>query len=109
MRDVSYDEDRCRVHTGHLPRNLACLANLAISIPNPRSHWISLPDTIRSAPNPLLQTMNPSLAKQKIVVGSYQEEGGYVDGKKEGSWVERSTMESTYYLGGKNQQTKAPI
>ena len=29
VRDVSYDEDRCRVRTGHLPRNLACLTNLA--------------------------------------------------------------------------------
>ena len=32
MRDVSYDEDRCRVRSAHLPRNLACLTNLAISI-----------------------------------------------------------------------------
>ena len=32
VRDVSYHEDRCRARTGHLPRNLACLNNLAISI-----------------------------------------------------------------------------
>ena len=32
VRDFTYDEDRCRVHTGHTPRNLACLSNIAIAI-----------------------------------------------------------------------------
>ena len=32
VRDISYREDQCRVRTGHLPRNLACLTSLAISI-----------------------------------------------------------------------------
>ncbi len=31
-RDYSFDEDRCRVRVGNLPRNLATLSNLAISI-----------------------------------------------------------------------------
>ena len=37
-------------------------------LPNPPSKRISLPDTVRSAPNPLLHTMNPGLAKQKMAV-----------------------------------------
>ena len=32
VRDFSYDEDRCRVYVRDLPRNLACLTNIAISI-----------------------------------------------------------------------------
>ena len=32
VRDFSYDEDRCRVSAGDLPRNLAALSNTAISI-----------------------------------------------------------------------------
>ena len=32
VRDVSWDEDRCRAHVGHLPRNLAAMTNAAISI-----------------------------------------------------------------------------
>ena len=32
VRDFTYDEDRCRVRTRHLPRHLACLTNAAISI-----------------------------------------------------------------------------
>ena len=32
VRDFSYDEDRCRAHVKQLPRNLACLSNIAISI-----------------------------------------------------------------------------
>ena len=31
-RDITYDEDRCRVHAGHAPRNLACQSNIAIAI-----------------------------------------------------------------------------
>ena len=30
VRDVSCHEDRSRVRTGHLPRNLACMNNFAI-------------------------------------------------------------------------------
>ena len=47
MRDVSYDEDRCRVRTGHLPRNLACLTNLAISIVRLKGRFDSLPQAHR--------------------------------------------------------------
>ena len=32
VRDFTYDEDRCRARTRHLPRNLASLTNAAISI-----------------------------------------------------------------------------
>ena len=32
VRDWTYDEDRCRAHVRHTPRNLACLSNAAISI-----------------------------------------------------------------------------
>ena len=32
VRDFTYDEDRCRARVRHLPRNLACLSNAAISI-----------------------------------------------------------------------------
>lgn len=32
VRDVAFDEDRSRVRTGRLPRNLACLSNAAISL-----------------------------------------------------------------------------
>ena len=47
VRDVSYDEDRCRVRTGHLPRNLACLTNLAISIVRLKGRFDSLPQAHR--------------------------------------------------------------
>ena len=47
VRDVSYDEDRCRVRTGHLPRNLACLTNLAISIVRLKGCFDSLPQAHR--------------------------------------------------------------
>ena len=32
VRDFTYDEDRCRAYVRHLPRNLACLTNAAISL-----------------------------------------------------------------------------
>jgi predicted transposase YbfD/YdcC len=32
VRDVTYDEDRCRIRTKHGPRNMASIRNLAISI-----------------------------------------------------------------------------
>ena len=53
--------------------NLALTTRLATKthprrLPNPPSKRISLPDTVRSDPNPLLQTKNPSLAKQKLAV-----------------------------------------
>ena len=32
VRDFTYDEDRCRAHVRHMPRNLACLTNAAIAI-----------------------------------------------------------------------------
>ena len=47
MRDVSYDEDRCRVRSAHLPRNLACLTNLAISIVRLKGRFDYLPQAHR--------------------------------------------------------------
>ena len=47
VRDVSYDEDRSRVRTGHLPRNLACLTNLAISIVRIQGRFDYLPQAHR--------------------------------------------------------------
>ena len=47
VRDGSYDEDRCRVRTGHLPRNFACLTNLAISIVCLTGRFDSLPQAHR--------------------------------------------------------------
>jgi predicted transposase YbfD/YdcC len=32
VRDMAFDEDRCRHRTGHAPRALACLRNFAISL-----------------------------------------------------------------------------
>ena len=49
------DEDRCRVRTGHLPRNLACLTSLAISIVRIQGRFDSLPPSppsLRPAPLP---------------------------------------------------------
>ena len=47
VRDVSYGEDRCRVRTGYLPRNLACLTNLAISIVRIQRRFEFLPQAHR--------------------------------------------------------------
>ena len=47
VRDVSYDEDRCRVRSAHLPRNLACLTNLAISIVRLQGRFDYLPQAHR--------------------------------------------------------------
>ena len=33
VRDMAFDEDRCRARTGHAPRTLACLRNFAIVSP----------------------------------------------------------------------------
>ena len=32
VRDMAYDEDRCRARVGHTPRTLACLRNFTISL-----------------------------------------------------------------------------
>jgi predicted transposase YbfD/YdcC len=32
VRDMAYDEDRCRARTGNMPRVLACFRNFAISL-----------------------------------------------------------------------------
>ena len=47
VRDMSYDEDRCRVRTANLPRNLACLTNLAISIVRLEGRFEQLPKAHR--------------------------------------------------------------
>ena len=59
MRDVSYDEDRCRVRTGHLPRNLACLTNLAISIVRLKGRFDYLPQALCFAASPALRATPP--------------------------------------------------
>ena len=47
VRDVTYDEDRSRVRTGKLPRNLACLSNAAISIVRMRGRFRHQPQAHR--------------------------------------------------------------
>ena len=47
VRDVSFDEDRSRVRTGRLPRNLACLSNAAISIVRLRGRFPYQPQAQR--------------------------------------------------------------
>ena len=47
VRDVAYDEDRSRVRTGKLPRNLACLSNAAISIVRMRGEFHHQPQAHR--------------------------------------------------------------
>ena len=47
VRDFSYDEDRSRVRNGKLPRNLACLANAAISIVQLRGRFRHQPQAHR--------------------------------------------------------------
>ena len=47
VRDVSFDEDRSRVRTGPLPRNLACLSNAAISIVRLRGRFRYQPQAHR--------------------------------------------------------------
>ena len=47
VRDVSCGEDQCRVRAGHLPRNLACLTRLAISIVRIQGRFDLLPQAHR--------------------------------------------------------------
>ena len=47
VRDFTYDEDRCRVRVGNLPRNLACLTNAAISIARHAGRFAHLPPANR--------------------------------------------------------------
>ena len=47
VRDVTFDEDRSRVRTGQLPRNLACLSNVAISIVRLRARFQHQPEAHR--------------------------------------------------------------
>ena len=43
VRDLSWDEDRCRAHVGHLPLNLAAMTNAAISIVRCQGRFPYLP------------------------------------------------------------------
>jgi hypothetical protein len=52
IRDVTYDEDRCRIRTGNGPRAMATLRNLAIGILR-----LYLPGTVARANRVLV--MNP--------------------------------------------------
>ncbi len=45
--DFTCDEDRCRDRVRHLPRNLACLSNAAISIIRLRGEFKYLPEANR--------------------------------------------------------------
>ncbi len=47
VRDFTYDEDRCRVAVRHLPRNLACLTNVAISLIRCQSPFEGIPTANR--------------------------------------------------------------
>ncbi len=47
VRDWSWDEDRSRVRSGKLPRNLACLSNAAISIIRLRGRFQHQPQAQR--------------------------------------------------------------
>ena len=47
VRDVSFDEDRCRAHVRNLPSNLSCLTNAAISIVRCEGRFSYLPDANR--------------------------------------------------------------
>jgi hypothetical protein len=47
VRDVAFDEDRSRVRTGRLPRNLACLSNAAISLVRLRGRFRYQPQAHR--------------------------------------------------------------
>jgi len=47
VRDVTFDEDRSRVRTGRLPRNLACLSNAAISLVRLRGRFRYQPQAHR--------------------------------------------------------------
>ena len=46
-RDFTYDEDRCRAWVRHLPRNLACLTNVAIAIVRTHGRFRYLPEANR--------------------------------------------------------------
>ena len=47
VRDFTYDEDRCRAHVRHLPRNLFCLTNAAIAIVRCDGRFRFLPEANR--------------------------------------------------------------
>jgi predicted transposase YbfD/YdcC len=47
VRDFTYDEDRCRAHIRHLPRNLSCLTNAAIAIVRCDGRFRFLPEANR--------------------------------------------------------------
>ena len=47
VRDFTYDEDCCRAYVRHLPRNLACLTNVAIAIVRCDSRFRYLPEANR--------------------------------------------------------------
>ena len=47
VRDFSYDEDRCRISVGPLPRNLAALSNAAISLVRMMGQFQCLPPAHR--------------------------------------------------------------
>ena len=47
VRDFTYDEDRCRAHVRHLPRNLASLTNAAIAIVRYDGRFRYLPEANR--------------------------------------------------------------
>ena len=47
VRDFTYDEDRCRAHVRHMPRNLSCLTNAAIAIVRCGGRFSYMPEANR--------------------------------------------------------------
>ncbi len=47
VRDFTYDEDRCRAHVRHMPRNLSCLTNAAIAIVRCDGRFSYMPEANR--------------------------------------------------------------
>ena len=47
VRDFTCDEDRCRAHVRHLPRNLSCLTNAAIAIVRCDGRFSYMPEANR--------------------------------------------------------------
>ena len=74
VRDFTYDEDRCRARVRHMPRNLACLSNAAVSIvrltgtfrylPEANRHYAARPqdalDAVLTATNPEPTAITPA-------------------------------------------------